>query len=285
MSLKKEFGILLGVAIAAAAIFGPLWWQPASPCLFGDTLARAQGRVPPALVPVYLDAEKIAFGFGSAAIGGWDSLGDAVVTGGEVWIRSTNSRSPKYYDVVSNRYFQSNALVYIAPGVEAASDWRATAATPLAQLWAELAKKYPRGVMFSGYVRLAPLRMIAIARPAIAGRPLRQNAAYYYTRPMQSAPAAWAYLVGIAAGETAAAGPDRDWLGPLFDATSSPDGQARGLVHALWLKSPPAAATAPQREAVRGVGQLVSGSIIAEGELKLYPLTRTGGCDAVARMP
>jgi hypothetical protein len=31
------------------------------------------------------------------------------------------------------------------------------------------------------------------------------------------------------------------------------------------------------------VGQLVAGSAIAGGELKLYPVTRAGGCDALAR--
>ncbi|HYA36784.1 MAG TPA: hypothetical protein VEI74_00705 [Candidatus Methylomirabilis sp.] len=284
MSFRKEIGILLGVGVAAAVIFGPLWWRPVSPCVFGDMADRGQARVPQALKEIYLDAERIRFGLGSAAVGGWDSLGDAVVTGGEAWVRTTNTRSPKYYEVVSNRYFQSNALVYIAPDVASESSWRPTQATPLPELWSTLAKKFPGGVMFAGYVRLAPLHLIAIARPAIDGRPVPQNAPYYYTRPMQSAPDAWAYVVGIAAGDTDAARPDRNWLGALLNIAAHRDDHGVGLTHVLWLKSAPAAtALPPTRAEVASVGQLVADSAIAEGELKLYPVTRAGVCDAIAR--
>jgi len=284
MSLKKEIGILLGIGIAAVVIFGPLWWRPVSPCVFGDMADRTQARLPAALKDVYLDAEKIRFGLGSAAVGGWDSLGDAVVTGGEAWVRTTNTRSPKYYDVVSNRYFQSNALVYIAPGIAAESSWRPTQATSLSELWTVLAKKYPGGVMFAGYVRLTPLHLIAIARPAIDGRPVLKNAPYYYTQPMESAPEAWAYVVGIAAGDAVATRPDRDWLSALLHTESRRPNQGLGLAHVLWLKSAPVVtASPPTREEVMAVGQLVAGSVIAGGELKLYPVTRAGGCDALAR--
>jgi hypothetical protein len=285
MSLKKEIGILLGVGVAAAVIFGPLWWRPVSPCLFGDMADRTQARLPPALKDVYLDAGKIRFGLGSAAVGGWDSLGDAVVTGGEAWVRTTNTRSPKYYGVVSNRYFQSNALVYIAPGIAAESSWRPTQVTALSALWTTLAKKYPGGVMFAGYVRLTPLRLIAIARPAIDGRPVLKNAPYYYTHPMESAPEAWAYVVGIAAGDAVATRPDRDWLSALLPTESRRHQGGLGLAHALWLKSAPAVTAAPPARAeVVAVGQLVTGSAVAGGELKLYPVTRAGGCNALARV-
>ena len=284
MSLKKEIAILFGVGIAAAVIFGPLWWRPVSPCVFGDMTDRAQARLPPVLKDVYLDAEKIRFGLGSAAVGGWDSLGDAVVVGGEAWVRTTNTRSPKYYDVVSNRYFQSNALVYIAPGIAAESSWQPTQVTPLAELWTTLAKKYPGGVMFAGYLHLTPLQLIAIARPAIDGRPVLKNAPYYYTHPMESATEAWAYVVGIAAGDAVATRPNRDWLSALLRTESRRPNQGLGLAHALWLKSAPAVtASPPTREEIMAVGQLVAGSAIAGGELKLYPVTRAGGCDALAR--
>lgn len=284
MLLKKEIGILLGVGIAAVVIFGPLWWRPVSPCVFGDMADRAQARLPPELKEVYLDAEKIRFGLGSAAVGGWDSLGDAVVAGGEAWVRTTNTRSPKYFDVVGNRYFQSNALVYIAPGIAAESSWRPTQTTPLAELWTTLGKKYPGGVMFAGYVRLAPMQLIAIARPAIDGRPVLKNAPYYYTHPMESAPEAWAYVVGIAAGDAVATRPDRDWLGALLHTEARHHDQGLGLAHALWLKSPPVVTSSPPTRAeVTAVGQLVAGSAVAAGELQLYPVTRAGGCDALAR--
>ncbi len=88
---------------------------------------------------------------------------------------------------------------------------------PLAQLWESLARQYPEGVMFSGYVRLAPLRLIAIARPAIDGRAVLKNAAYYYTRPMESAPEAWVYVVGIGTAKSTISRMGRAWLSVAAD--------------------------------------------------------------------
>lgn len=284
MPLKKEIGILLAIGAFAIVIFGPLWWRPVSPCVAGDLAARARAKVPEAQKDVYLDAEKMQFGIGSAAIGGWEGLGDAVAAGGAVWVRTTNARSPNYYATVHNRYFQSNGFLYIAPGLASASSWHPREPTTFAQLWEALAKKQPAGVTFAGYVRLAPMRIIAIAQPAIDGSPVRKNAAHYYTRPMGSAPQAWAYVVGVAAANSATTRPDRDWLAPLLTAPAEADGSGTGLAYALWLKSAPADLHAPPRgDNVSNVGQLVADSKILEGELKLYPMTRAGHCDAVAR--
>jgi len=284
MSLKREIGIPLAIAAFAIVIFAPLWWRPASPCVAGDLAARAEAKVPEVLKGVYLDAEKMQFGMGSAAIGGWQGLGDAVAAGGEVWVRTTNARSPNYYATVHNRYFQSNGFVFIAPGLASASSWQPQQPATLTQLWEALARKQPAGVSFAGYVRLAPLQLIAIAQPAIDGRPVLKNAAYYYTRPMGSAPEAWAYVVGVAAANTATTRPDRDWLTPLLATHADPDGSGKGMAYALWLKSAPTDLHAPPAsENVYNVGQLVAGSRIVEGELRLYPMTRAGDCDAVAR--
>jgi hypothetical protein len=284
MTLRKEIGILLVIAAFAVVIFGPLWWHPASPYVAGDLAARAQAKVPEALKEVYLDARKMQFGMGSAAIGGWKGLGDAVAAGGTVWVRTTNARSPKYYATVHNRYFQSNGFVFIAPGLASASSWQPQQPTTLTQLWETLARKQPAGVTFAGYVRLAPLRFIAIAQPAIEARPVLKNAAEYYTRPMGTAPQAWAYVVGVAAANTATTRPDRDWLTPLLAGHARPDGSGTGVAYALWLKSAPADVRSPPgSEDVNNVGQLVADSKIVEGELKLYPMTRAGRCDAVAR--
>lgn len=274
--------MLLGIGVATAVIFGPWWWRPVNPCVIGDMTARAQARVPDKFKEIYFDAERIQFGLGSAAIGGWESLGDAVAAGGVAWVRTTNVRSPKYYDTVSNRYFQSNGFVFIPPGLASAASWRATQPTRLASVWEVLAKKNPEGVMFTGYVRLAPLRLIAIARPAIDGQSVLKNAPYYYTHPMESAPQAWAYVVGIAAANTATARADRDWLSSLL-AGSNPSVSGVGLAYALWLKSAPVASAPPRRADVRAVGQLMADATIVAGDLKLFPVTRAAGCDAVAR--
>jgi len=280
----KKLGILIGLGVFAAVIFGPPWWRPVNPCVIGDMSARAQAQVPAALKEIYFDAQNMQFGLGSAAVGGWEGLGDAVAVDGSVWIRNTNNRSPKYYATVSNRYFQSNGFIFVPPGIESERRWRVSSPTSLAQLREALAKKNPAGVIFAGYVRLAPLRLIAIAHPAIDGRPVSKNAPYYYTRPMQSAPEAWAYVVGVAAANASMKRVDHAWLSSMLIAPPSRQDAGAGLVHGLWLKSAPDDLHAPpRRDNVLAVGQLMAEAAMVEGELTLYPVTRAGGCDAVAQ--
>jgi len=280
----KILGILIGLGVFAAVIFGPSWWRPVNPCVIGDMSARAQAQVPAALKEIYFDAQNMQFGLGSAAVGGWEGLGDAVAVDGSVWIRNTNNRSPKYYATVSNRYFQSNGFVFVPPGIESERRWRVTSPTSLAQLREALAKKNPAGVIFAGYVRLVPLRLIAIAHPAIDGRPVSKNAPYYYTRPMQSAPEAWAYVVGVAAANASMKRADHAWLSSMLIAPPSRQDAGAGLVHGLWLKSAPDDLHAPpRRDNVLAVGQLMAEAAMVEGELTLYPVTRAGGCNAVAQ--
>ena len=45
-NLNFLLALLLGIGIAAAVIFGPLWWRPAVPCVAGDLTARSQARGP-----------------------------------------------------------------------------------------------------------------------------------------------------------------------------------------------------------------------------------------------
>jgi hypothetical protein len=240
--------------------------------------------VPDVHEEIYLDARKIRFGLGSAAIGGWDGLGDAVAVGGLAWVRTTHAASPNYFAAVSNRYFQSNGFVYLPLERDHEAVLRPETAAPFSQLWETLAMKHPEGVMFSGYVRLAPLRLIAIARPAIDGRAVLKNAAHYYTRPMESAPEAWAYVVGLAAARATLARPERAWLSSLLAARPDRAGQGAGLAHALWLRSAPAGSRPPGRDDVQAVGQIVADqTTLMEGELRLYPVTRAGDCDEAAR--
>lgn len=285
MQWRKELGILLGIGVAAAIIFGPLWWRPAVPCVAGDLAARAQAQVPDKLREIYFDAHNMQFGFGSAAIGGWESLGDAIAVGGLAWVRTTHTRSPKYFATVSNRYFQSNGFAYVSHDREPVSSFRLEQPATLAQLWEALARQYPEGVMFSGYMRVAPLRLIAIARPAIDGRAVLKNAAYYYTRPMESATEAWVYVVGISAARSTASRMGRAWLASLMASRTDAATNGAGLAHALWLHSAPVDVQLPPvRQQVNAVGQLVADqTTLMEGELKLYPVTRAGGCGNAAR--
>ncbi len=282
----KKLGILIALGVFAAVIFGPPWWRPVNPCVIGDMSARAQAQVPATLKEIYFDAQNMQFGLGSAAVGGWEGLGDAVAVDGSVWIRNTNNRSPKYYATVSNRYFQSNGFVFVPPGIESQQRWRVASPTSLAQFREALAKKNPAGVIFAGYVRLAPLQLIAIAHPAIDGRPVSKNAPYYYTRPMQSSPEAWAYVVGVAAANTYMKNADHAWLSSMLIAPPSRQDAGAGLVHGLWLKSAPDDPhSPPRRDNVLAVGQLMAEAAIVEGELTLYPATRAGGCNAGAHLP
>ena len=282
----KKLGILIGLGVFASVIFGPPWWRPVNPCVIGDLPARAQAQVPAALKEIYFDAQNMQVGLGSAAVGDWEGLGDALAVDRNVWIRNTNNRSPKYYATVSNRYFQSNGFIFVPPGIESERRWRVASPTSLAQLREALAKKNPAGVIFAGYVRFAPLRLIAIARPAIDGRPVSKNAPYYYTRPMQSAPEAWAYVVGVAVASASLKRADHAWLASLLIAPPSHQDAGAGLVHGLWLKSAPSDPRSPLRQDnVLAVGQLMAEAAIVEGELTLYPVTRAGGCDAAARAP
>jgi hypothetical protein len=282
----KILAILIGLGVFAAVIFMAPWWRPVNPCVIGDMAARAQAQVPDGLKEIYFDARNMRVGLGFAAVGGWEGLGDAVAVDGSAWIRNTNDRSPKYYATVSNRYFQSNGFVFVPPGIESERRWRVSSPTLLAQLLDALAQKDPAGVIFAGYVRFAPLRLIAIARPAIDGRALSKNAPYYYTRPMQSAAEAWTYIVGVAAANTSVKRADHSWLSSMLIATPSRQETGVGLVHGLWLNAAPADfRTPPRRDNVQAVGQLIAESEMVEGELTLYPVTRAGGCDAVARLP
>lgn len=284
MPWRNELGILLTIGVAGTVIFGPLWWRADVPCVSGDLTARAQAHVPDHVKEIYLDAGRMQFGLGSAAIGGWEGLGDAIAVGGQVWVRTTRTDSAIYFTTVSNRYFQSNGFVYIPPGREHASVLRLETSTPLTQVWENLVAQYPEGVIFSGYLRLAPLNLIAITRPAIDGRPVLKNAPSYYTRPMESAPEAWAYVVGIATDKSVTTRSDRRWLTSLLTARPDHAGHGTGIAHALWLESAPMDIRLPPvRANVRAAGQLVVKlTQVVEGELWLFPVTRAGSCGDAA---
>jgi len=281
MHLKKIIGILFAIGIAAAVMFGPGLVGQVSTCVIGDMSGRAQAVVPHALQGLYLDAQQMQFGLGSGAIGGWEGLGDALAVNGLAWVRTTNPQSPRYHETVSNRYFQSNAFVYVPPERSTDISWKATKETAISKVWEELAAEYPDGVMLAGYVRFSQLHVIAIAKPATDGKSVTKNATYYYTRPMESAQDAWTYVVGVAGGKPSTVRPDHAALTRLLPPASNRASQGRGLAHVLLLKSTPENfQLPPARESVVAVGQLVTNSVVVQGELRLYPISHASECDS-----
>jgi hypothetical protein len=263
---------LVAAAIILAAALNP---EP-NTCLVGDMQARLEARVPEALQEVHLDAAHMHVGLGTAAVGGWEGLGDALAAGGQVWVRHTNRAAPRYYRLVVNRYFQSNAFLYVPPGHAPAERWRAKPESTLENLLTELARKYPRGVVAAGYLHFQELHTIAPAQPALGGPPVLQHVPRYYTRPMESARAVWGYAVLLAARPQA-------WrLAP--DASSyrflpPPARAAGGHVQVLTLREVPGDnARPPRRGEVVAVGQAVGQTVVAHGELELFPVTRAAPC-------
>jgi hypothetical protein len=272
---KRDLVVVLAVSAAGVLLFALRYWQPVDACVTGDARARALAEVPDALRARYLDAGTLRVGLGSAAIGGWGSLGDALVVGGRAWLRTTHKSSPRYYRVVANRYFQSNYFVSVPAGREPAENLAISAGTSLHTLGERLARHYPAGVIAAGYARFETLASIAIAEPAVNDAPIAQHAARYYTRPMETARDTWAYVVILAASSTGLFGTADSRL------LSAGEMKTRHvqLVHALRLYAAPTdARDPPQASQVSSLGQLLATSMLAEGELALFPVGRAGDC-------
>ena len=246
-------------------------------CVLGDAGTHMRGVIPAQLEHAYVDAQRIQFGLGSAAIGGWPSLGDGLVAGGRVWLRTTHPASPHYYSLVANRYFQTNFFTYVPPGVAPLKILRLEPGTRAGQLWKTLAARYPAGVMLEGYARMQPLHTIAIAQPAIDGKSISRHTPEYYTQPMETLPDTWLYAVGYARNP-APASEQRPGIAGIkqLDAESS---STYGLTHVLLLNAAPNdAAAVPVPANVANIGQLVGDSVFIEGELRLYPMHHAAAC-------
>ncbi len=285
--LAKSAGLLLLVMLAAAALFVAInrtrRHEPLT-CVAGDAEARAEAIIPATLVNRYFDARRIKFGIGDAAIDGWTSLGDAMVTGGRAWLRTTYNASPNYYSLVTNRYFQTSSLAYVPVGVRPGAALEIREGEPVYRLWQRLSQKHPGGVMVEGYLQMQTLHTIAIARPAFNGLPIATHTPFYYTEPMESANDTWVYLVGIAAQLSDTHWwRDSDALKRLVPRAQMSD--ADGVAEVLWLRAAPSNFDKPPPvDTVSAVGQLVGSSTIAHGWLHLYPVHRVTECvDAYVR--
>lgn len=272
---RREATLLLGVAAALAAVLGAvLTLRPVSTCVLGDAGARAAGVIPERLRARHFDSARMRAGLGSAA-GDWAGLGDALAVNGRLWARTTDRRADHYYRAIAVREFATSHFVYVPTG-HAPADRFAPAGGTLRELATELVRRYPGGAIAAGYVRFAQLNTIAIGAPPIGGLAVTRNAARYYTRPLESSRDSWAYVVLLAGRRTTLASDElhRRLLAPTGgrDATL-------WLAHALRLRAPPPdTAQGPLEADVVALGQVVDGSVLDEGALDLFPMTRVEDC-------
>ncbi|MHB8346744.1 MAG: hypothetical protein ACYDHM_06035 [Acidiferrobacterales bacterium] len=265
-------GLVLIVAVRRAREHEPLT------CVAGSARARAAALVPVTLADRYLDARHILFGLGDGAVGGWASLGDAVVAGGHIWLRTTNSASPDYYRLVVDRYFQTSFLAYVPAGTPPRTTLIIPPGEHVYRFWQQLGRRYPQGVMVEGYVKMKTLYTIAIARPPFSGLPVATDTPFYYTQPMQSASSVWVYLTGIVAHLSSAHWQDNTRILRRL----VPHGQMRGsdgLADVLQLRTRPVMTDLPPAaDTVLTVGQLVGRSTVSRGRLRIYPIFRATDC-------
>ena len=241
-------------------------------CVVGDVHSLHAGVVPETLRHAQLDAARMHVGVGVAAIEGWDGLGDAIVVGGRVYVRTTRHETRRAHALESGRFFQTSSLVYIPRGLPARATLSVEAGTSLDKLWQQLTMRYPEGVLVAGTVKWQQLRHYVITRAAIDGLTIPEHATDYYTQPMQNSPDTWTYLVGIAASASAVPA-----NGTLF--ARRPDGRLNLPVHLLVLKGEPSdRAQAPKPEEALAVGRAAGDSRLASAELTLYPLHHPGAC-------
>ena len=248
-------------------------------CLIGQADNRLLGIVPENLRNTHLDASKIQSALGNVALQGWSSLGDGMVLNQEAWLRTTNKKSPRFYGILKNRFFQSNYLVYLPPGTKASKYWQTIHNTDMKTVWSSLARNYGDGVYVSGYVHFGKLNTIAIARPAIVTNPVLQDPAKYYTQPMEMAENTWGYVIGITARRKS-----QFWwqqrknikeIIPVDNTNSWYIGLAQVMV---LNKEPVDFSTPPNPDNVKMLGQLVFNSQVKQVRLSLYPVAKVSRC-------
>ena len=263
-ALKNLAVAALAFAAMSAGGFAPPPTDPATTCVIGEAEARRGAYVPHALAARDYDARAIAVGFGSAAIGNWGSLGDALAVGGRLWLRSTLRESPRYYGAIHNRYFRTHYFLYAPVGTQ-----------PTAQMQlhggglAEVAhnRGMRNGALFAGYVRFARLETVAIAQPPVRAYAVVAHVPRYYTEPLERHTDVWAYVVGVIAPT------------PTLRARVALDA-ADLNAHALILRDAPDLGAAPRADDVIALGRVVAAnSPIAQGTLAFYSLRDLRACE------
>lgn len=247
---------------------------PPGLCVLGDVRERQAGRIPAALVEEVFDASAFSLGVGNAASGGWGGLGEALIVGGEAFVRNTAYESPQYYKLQRTPRFQATTLAAVPAGVPPRALLALTPGGSMSDVLQGLARRYPEGVLAAGFVQFEVLRRFAISRPPIHGEPILARPARYYTEPMESGEQVWAYVVALAMGNTPAPDSPAARLLPLR-ANRGPESFAM----ALALAEPPVLTDeTPNRSTLRNLGRVSGGSVVARGELVLYPARPLADC-------
>lgn len=252
---------------------------PPGPCVLGDLRTYLAGRIPAGLWVTEFDTTTMAVGLGKAAVGDWRNLGDAVVAGGRLYLRSAAVDTPPHQRLIRTRRFRTSSFAFLP--ADAAWPDRVTPATgsSMAQLQQQLTGRYPRGVLVAGYLRFRDLQLWAVSRPAIDGVPVAEHVTEYYTEPLRTATDVWAYVVGVSTLQPL---PPPQRNDPLYQRLLAPrtDQPEFNMTYALLLAAPPADPTQPPDPlAVLDVGQVTRSSVIDAGELQLHPFTHLGACD------
>ena len=272
-ALREELVI---VALIATILALPNLLQPLSTCVIGDARLWRGGIVPPAMRSVRLDAQKMKLGLGAAAIDHWNNLGDALVVGGAVWLRVTDRNAPDFYGLARSRYFLSSSFSYVPIDSTPRALRRPERTARLFETWKDLARSFPAGIVVSGYVRFEELHLIAITAPAIDGKSVEADAAFYYTEPMESARGVWTYLVALVASDSAKPPTQTSDRARLNTPVKS---KKLARAHALRLRRAPADfSTPPRSEDVVAVGEIVDDSLVTDGLLELFPVGRVREC-------
>lgn len=249
-------------------------------CVLGDARERLAGRIPAGVVDEVFEASAFSLGVGNAAIGGWEGLGEALIVGGEAFVRNTAFGSPQhYYKLQRALRFQASTLAAVPAGVLPRERLALTPGNSMSDVLQRLARRYPEGVLAAGFVQFERLRRFAIARPPIHGVAILTKPARYYSEPMESGEQAWAYVIVLAMGNTPAPDSPAARLLPL-----RANGLPESFAMALALAEPPALTDeTPNRSMLGNLGRVSGGSIVARGELALYPALRLGECLPVRR--
>ena len=279
LALRRYWWLFPSIALvaAAAALSGFGLAPEKSVCVIGDARARNEAFVPGALASRYFDARTLNLGFGLAAIGDWQGLGDALVVGGRAYVRSTAPNSPQYYQTVDNPFFLSNFLLGIPADMAPAQ--RVSVADPqsLAKIFDTLAQEHSRGGIVAGYALAKDLATIALARAPIRAVPVSTHAQHYYTEPLERRHDVWIYLAALTPGTPAF------WQSGARPRYARAYGDDRSFAQALILHGAPRdPAAPPQPEDVAALGRPLPRSIIARAELTVFPLAGVRDCTDAA---
>ena len=274
-------GPLAPAALALVTMLLVNLGRPPDPslCLLGDARDYLNGIIAPALRETEFDASALSLGVGRAALGDWGNLGEALLAGGQMYVRSTALGTPGYYRVLHDTRFKTSAFAYLAADTPARAQQTIADSRSLAQWRQALIAQYPGGVLVAGTVRFARLSTIAVSRPAIDGYSPRRRPALFYTEPREDRADVWSYVVGVVVRQPLFAGQSDD---PMLVRLLAPyaHGRTDNLIHALILDEAPAdPRTPPRPEQVVSLGRVTNDSVIAEAWLDVYPLYRLAPCE------